>query len=229
MIYLEDVSYNYPNGRMGVKNIHFHLKPKSFTYIHGHSGAGKSTLIRLIMAIMMPQSGQIIVNKQNINRLGLQEIPYYRRKIGTVFQDNQLLFEKNVFENVALPLVIQGYDKENIDKRVEVVLKRVSVWHLRDELPNNISIGEQQRVSIARAVVSSPQILIADEPTGNLDEQLARSIMRLFYDFCATAGSTVVIATHQSNFKDPSLLNVQKIELQKGMIVNTTQTTGGAL
>lgn len=218
MIHFEDVSYTYPNNRRGVHKINFLLPQGSFTFIQGHSGAGKSTLIRLIMAMMLPSHGQIIVQGVNVNRLSAASIPAYRRQIGLVFQDHQLLFDRSVYDNIALPLRINNFPTDTMEKRINAALRRVSISHLKDEKPLNISVGEQQRVCIARAVVTSPKVLLADEPTGNLDAELSSSIMRLFYDFHAT-GTTVVIATHSHHMVETTIANTHTITLQQGRIL----------
>ncbi|MCL4134906.1 UNVERIFIED_CONTAM: hypothetical protein GTU68_023877 [Idotea baltica] len=164
-------------------------------FLTGHSGAGKSTLLKLIALIERSTHGQVFVNGQNLNRLRKGKIPYYRRQIGLVFQDHNLLHDRTVFDNVALPLVIEGENHREIGRRVRASLDKVGLLNKERQLPIALSGGEQQRVGIARAVVSRPPILLADEPTGNLDPDLSRDIMHLFEQF-NQVGVTVFIATH---------------------------------
>ncbi len=164
-------------------------------FLTGHSGAGKSTLLKLLMLMERPSQGQLFVNGQNLSRMGRRYIPYHRRQIGVVFQDHQLLFDRTVFDNVALPLQISGYSASEIGRRVRAALDKVGLLPLEKQNPITLSGGEQQRVGIARAVVNKPVLLLADEPTGNLDPALSAEIMTLFRQF-NEVGVTVLIATH---------------------------------
>ena len=195
MIIFNDVSKRYQNGYEALKHVNFHLKRGEIAFLTGHSGAGKSTLLKLIALIERNSSGQIVVNGQHLGRLSLERIPYLRRRIGMTFQDHRLLFDRTVFDNVALPLVISGYRYQEIRRRVRAALDKVGLLNKEKSYPITLSGGQQQRVGIARAVVNKPPILLADEPTGNLDPTLAKEIMSLFAQF-NQVGVTVLIATH---------------------------------
>lgn len=164
-------------------------------FLTGHSGAGKSTLMKLIMLIERSTAGQVVIAGRNLNRMRSGQIPYHRRQVGVVFQNHQLLFDRNVFENVALPLHIAGYQSREVGRRVRAALDKVGLLDKEKANPITLSGGEQQRVGIARAVVNKPPLLLADEPTGNLDPELSAEIMRLFQQF-NQFGVTVVIASH---------------------------------
>jgi len=195
MIHFNNVSKTYPGGFLALKNVSFELASGEMAFLTGHSGAGKSTLLKLMSLMEKPTSGKIQINGSEISNIKYKDIPYARRKIGMIFQNHNLLMDRTIFDNVALPLVIEGYSHKEIRKRVEVALEKV---HLTDKLrcfPNMLSGGEQQRVGIARALVNKPPILLADEPTGNLDPKLSLDIIRLFEEF-NDFGVTVLIATH---------------------------------
>ena len=164
-------------------------------FLTGHSGAGKSSLLRLIMRLERPSRGRVLVAGHDLDQLHISQVPYYRRQIGVVFQDHQLLFDRDIFANVALPLTIQGVEPGDAARRVRAALDKVGLLHRERALPIELSTGEQQRVGIARAVVNKPALLLADEPTGNLDPQLSADIMRLFEDF-NRIGTTVLVASH---------------------------------
>jgi len=164
-------------------------------FLTGHSGAGKSTLLKLIIVMERASQGQVIVDGQNLNKMKIGQIPQLRRNIGVVFQNHQLLFDRTVFDNVALPLVISGYQPREAGRRVRAALSKVGLQGKERQFPQALSGGEQQRVGIARAVVNKPPILLADEPTGNLDPELSREIMELFQQF-NRVGVTVLIASH---------------------------------
>ena len=164
-------------------------------FLTGHSGAGKSSLLRLIMRLEKPSRGRVVVAGHDIAQLHASQVPFYRRQIGVVFQDHQLLFDRSVFHNVSLPLEIQGVEPREAARRVRAALDKVGLLHREKALPIELSGGEQQRVGIARAVVNKPALLLADEPTGNLDPQLSADIMALFEDF-NRIGTTVMIASH---------------------------------
>ena len=164
-------------------------------FLTGHSGAGKSTLLKLIMLMERPSGGQLRVNGKNLNRLHKSQIPYYRRRVGVVFQNHQLLFDRTVFDNVALPMQVSGAQHRDIERRVRAALDKVGLLNKEKLNPVQLSGGEQQRIGIARAVVHTPRILLADEPTGNLDPSLSAEIMTLFEDF-RNVGVSVLVATH---------------------------------
>ena len=195
MIKFDRVSKRYPNGKDALRRINFELPAGQLTFLTGHSGAGKSTLLKLIMMIERPTQGQVFVEGQNLNGFSTRQVPFLRRKIGMVHQNHQLLFDRSVFDNVALPLVIAGFARAEIGKRVRAALDKVGLLNKEKLNPIMLSGGEQQRVGIARAVVNKPPLLLADEPTGNLDPALSAEIMDLFHDF-ARVGVAVLIATH---------------------------------
>lgn len=195
MIQFERVSKRYPNGNEALRQVSFTLPPGELTFLTGHSGAGKSTLLKLIMMIERPSQGAVIVNSQDLSQLGSRHIPYLRRHIGMVHQAHHLLFDRTVYDNVALPLIITGHRTQEIGRRVRAALDKVGLLHKEKLMPEELSGGEQQRIGIARAVVNKPPLLLADEPTGNLDPALSAEIMDLFEDF-TRVGTSVLIATH---------------------------------
>ncbi len=195
MIHFEHVSKRYDGGGDALKDISFTLEAGEIAFITGHSGAGKSTLLKLIAGIEKPSRGQALVNGQNLARLSRRRLPYYRRNIGIIFQVHKLLPELSVADNVALPLVVAGYGQNEIGRRVRAALDKVGLLGKERSLPLALSGGEQQRVGIARALVARPPLLLADEPTGNLDPDLSREIMNLFRDF-NRVGVAVLIASH---------------------------------
>ncbi len=195
MLKFDNVSKRYPGGYEALKQVSFHLQPGAMAFLTGHSGAGKSTLLKLIALIERTTSGQVFVDGQNLSRTHRWQIPHLRRKIGIIFQNHRLLFDRTVFDNVALPLVIAGYEHREIGRRVRAALDKVGLLDKERRQPITLSGGEQQRVGIARAVVNRPKLLLADEPTGNLDPDLSREIMTLFEQF-NQVGVTVLIASH---------------------------------
>jgi len=195
MIRFEDVSKRYPGGQDALSAINLHIHAGTLSFLTGHSGAGKSTLLKLITAIERPSRGQLLIDGQNITRLPRRRIPYLRRKIGIIFQNHHLLFDRTVFDNVALPMIISGIDYRETGRRVRAALDKVGLLDKERAYPITLSGGEQQRVGIARAVVNRPPLLLADEPTGNLDPDLSREIMNLFRQF-NQVGVTVLIASH---------------------------------
>lgn len=195
MIRFDEVSKQYPGGHQALKQVSFELNKGEMAFLTGRSGAGKSTLLKLIMCSEKIDQGKILVGNRNIHRLSSKELPLYRRRIGVVFQDHQLLFDRSVFENVMLPLQIEAYDKHEAARRVRAALDKVGLLGKEKLNPIHLSGGEQQRVGIARAVVNRPQILLADEPTGNLDPELAAEIMHLFEQF-NQIGVCMLIASH---------------------------------
>ncbi len=195
MIQFTHVFKRYPGGFDALRNINVRIERGEMAFITGHSGAGKSTLLKLITAIERPTRGQAVVNGRNLLRMPRRRIPYFRREIGVVFQDHKLLFDRTVYDNVALPLVVTGADQHEIPRRVRAALEKVGLLSKEKMYPVTLSGGEQQRVGIARAVVNKPPLLLADEPTGNLDAALSDEILDLFLDF-HNHGVTVLIATH---------------------------------
>jgi cell division transport system ATP-binding protein len=195
MIRFDEVSKRYAGGHQALKQVSFELDQGAMAFLTGRSGAGKSTLLKLIMLTERPDQGQIVVGARNILRLSAKQIPFYRRRIGVVFQDHQLLYDRSVFDNVMLPLRIDTYDKHEAARRVRAALDKVGLLSKEKMNPITLSGGEQQRVGIARAVVNRPQILLADEPTGNLDPELAAEIMLLFEQF-NQVGVSMLIASH---------------------------------
>ena len=197
MIQFDQVTKRYPGSDEALKNVSFNIEAGELVFVTGHSGAGKSTLLKLIAAIERPTSGIVIIANQNISKLKLSAIPFMRRRFGLIFQDHKLLYDRNCFENVILPLHINGVSGSEAARRVRAALDKVGLLHKEKALPITLSGGEQQRLAIARAVVSRPSILIADEPTGNLDASYAADIMEIFYAF-HQVGVTVVVATHDA-------------------------------
>ncbi|MGH8728428.1 MAG: cell division ATP-binding protein FtsE [Burkholderiales bacterium] len=195
MITFSQVYKRYPGGHEALKNVACTIEEGELIFLSGHSGAGKSTLLKLAAGIELPTSGSVIVAGQNVKTLKPRAMPYLRRRFGLVFQDHKLLFDRNVFENAALPLKILGFSRRDIARRVRAALDKVGLLAKEKMLPVTLSGGEQQRLCIARAVVHRPAILLADEPTGNLDAEYARDIMAIFNSF-NQVGVTVVLATH---------------------------------
>ncbi len=195
MIRFDQVYKRYPNGREALAGVSFNVGRGDMAFLTGASGAGKSSILKLIALIERPTRGQVIVDERSTSGIKPRAIPEFRRRIGVVFQDHKLLHDRPVADNVALPLIIAGVSRREIDKRVRAALDQVGLLGKERNRPLELSVGEQQRVGIARAVVAKPPLLIADEPTGNLDPELALEVMRLFKRF-NEVGVTVVIATH---------------------------------
>lgn len=195
MIQFDQVSKRYEGGYEALSRVNFEMSSGEMAFLTGHSGAGKSTLLKLILLMERASQGQVFIQGVNLNRVGRRQIPMVRRDIGTVFQNHQLLFDRNVFDNVALPLTISGYQPKEAARRVRAALSKVGLADKERQYPVTLSGGEQQRVGIARAVVNRPPLLLADEPTGNLDPELSAEIMELFRQF-NLVGVTVLIATH---------------------------------
>lgn len=215
MVRFDQVSKRYPGGKEALSGVNFELERGEFAFLTGHSGAGKSTLLKLMMLMERPSRGQVFVDGQNLNRMGSWAIPYHRRKIGVVFQNHQLLFDRSVYENVALPLQIAGYTPAEAGRRVRAALDSVGLLGMEKRNPIELSGGEQQRVGIARAVVNKPALLLADEPTGNLDPELSAEIMKLFTRF-QQVGVTVLIATHDIDLVES--MGHRRIILDHGQI-----------
>jgi cell division transport system ATP-binding protein len=195
MIRFENVHKRYPGGREALSGVSFTLEKGEMAFLTGPSGAGKSTLLKLVALIERPTRGTVLVNSQNTARVSRRRIPRYRQRIGVVFQDHKLLYDRSVFNNVALPLVIAGLRPRDIGRRARAALDQVGLLDRESHRPITLSTGEQQRVGIARAVAARPDVVIADEPTGNLDPELSLEIMRLFERF-HDVGVTLLIATH---------------------------------
>lgn len=215
MIQIDNVSKRFPGGHDALKGLSLHVDKGEMVFVTGHSGAGKSTLLRLIALIERPTSGQVIVDGQNTGRVSRRKVPAYRRQIGMVFQDHKLLYDRPVFDNVALPLVIAGMSHRDAARKVRAALDQVSLLHKENHLPETLSSGEQQRIGIARAIVSRPMLLIADEPTGNLDPDLSLEVMRIFRRF-NEVGVTVLIASHDIALIDQ--LGCRRIPLADGRL-----------
>ena len=221
MISFSSVSKIYAGGTEAIRNIDLHIERGEFAFLTGRSGAGKSTLLRLIALLDRASRGHIVVDGRNLDRVPRRDIPFYRRQIGMIFQEHRLLTNHSVFENVALPLRVASVRDSEIRKRVRAALDKVSLLHKERATPQTLSTGEQQRVGIARAVVNRPQILLADEPTGNLDPRLSREILALFTQF-NQLGVTVVIATHDVELIEP---DKRRIGLKDGAVIASRADT----
>ncbi|NOX43183.1 MAG: cell division ATP-binding protein FtsE [Gammaproteobacteria bacterium] len=217
MIRFDHVSKRYPSGHEGLNNVSFHLKDGEMAFLTGHSGAGKSTLLKLIAIIERSTRGNVYVAGKILTNSKRHQIPEIRRNIGIVFQNNSLLTDRSVFHNVALPLVIAGYRHQEIGRRVRASLDKVGLLSRETSLPLTLSTGEQQRVGIARAVVNRPPLLLADEPTGNLDPELSKEVMLLFQQF-KQVGVTVLIATHDLSLV--SEFGERCLALENGRIIS---------
>lgn len=217
MISFDNVSKRYEDGYDALSQVSFNLDEGAMAFLTGHSGAGKSTLLKLITLIERASRGNVVVFGQNLNRTSRRQIPYYRRNIGLVFQDHQLLFDRSVYDNVALPLIIEGAQPRDVGRRVRAALDKVGLLSKEKLSPIALSGGEQQRVGIARAVVNKPALLLADEPTGNLDPALSAEIMNLFQQF-NQVGVTVLIATHDISLIET--MNHPILTLNKGRMLN---------
>jgi len=215
MIRFDNVTKRYEKGREALRNVSFEVAAGELIFLTGHSGAGKSTLLKLIALIERPTRGQVLFEGRNISRLPDRRIPAHRKKIGMVFQDNKLLEDRSVFENIALPMIIAGYAQREIRGRVRAALDYVGLLENEKHTPAMLSTGEQQRVGIARAIVARPKLLIADEPTGNLDPELSLDIMNLFRRF-NEVGVTMLIATHDLALLDQ--LGGRRIVLDSGAL-----------
>lgn len=211
MICFDNLSKRYPGGFEALKNVSFEMDAGEMAFLTGHSGAGKSTLLKMLMLMERPTSGNLLINGINLNRLSNPQIPIYRRQVGVVFQNHQLLLDRTVFDNVALPLQVSGYPSSEIGRRVRAALDGVGLLEKEQQKPVALSGGEQQRVGIARAVVHKPRILLADEPTGNLDPELSSEIMALFRRF-QNVGVTVLIATHDITLINRMQLRIMHLE-----------------
>lgn len=218
MIEFHQVTKRYDSDHTALRQVNFQLNRGELAFLTGHSGAGKSTLLKLIMVMERPTAGEVIVGGQKLNSLPRRQIPYIRRHIGVVFQNHQLLFDRTVFDNVAMPLEVMGASPEDTGRRVRAALDKVGLLSKEKMNPLQLSGGEQQRVGIARAVVNKPPVLLADEPTGNLDPELSADIMHLFTQF-SQVGVTVLVATH-----DIALINDMN---RRTLTLNQGQLTAG--
>ena len=218
MIKFDNVTKRYPETGDVLRNVSFHLRRGEIAFLTGHSGAGKSTLLRLIAAMERCSRGQILLDGQDLGSARENQLPFIRRKMGFIYQDYKLLQDRTVFDNVALPLVIAGYGHHEIVRRVRAALDKVSLTGKEKKYPLALSGGEQQRVGIARAVVNKPPIIIADEPTGNLDPELSAEIMFLFGQF-QQVGVTVLIASHDISLI--TQLNHRVLKLDHGQMVSS--------
>ncbi len=217
MIHFINTSKRYSSGFDALQNVNFHMAAGEMAFLTGHSGAGKSSLLKLIALLERSSRGQVIINNQNLAKISRRRIPYFRRNIGIIFQDHQLLFDRTVYDNVALPLIIAGFSHRDIGKRVRAALDKVGLLNKEKKYPITLSGGEQQRVGIARAVVNKPPLILADEPTGNLDPELSAEIMSLFRDF-SDVGVTVLVATHDLALI--SQLPYRMLTLKNGKLIN---------
>jgi len=224
MIRFDNISKRYSSGLEALKRVNFELEAGEMAFLTGPSGAGKSTLLKLLMLMERPSSGTLLINGKNLNRLSRSLIPSYRRQIGVVFQNHQLLSDRSVFENVALPLQISGYPSSETGRRVRAALDGVGLLGKESHNPLTLSGGEQQRVGIARAVVHKPKILLADEPTGNLDPTLSAEIMALFRRF-QSVGVTILIATHDINLINS--LDHRIMHLEDGILTDDGAHSNG--
>jgi cell division transport system ATP-binding protein len=215
MISFERVAKRYPNGREALSGVSLQVAAGEMVFLTGRSGAGKSTVLKLIALLERPTRGQLLVNGENTGTLPTARIPAFRRRVGVVFQDHKLLPDRTVFENIALPLIVADTAFREIDRRVRAALDQVGLLGKELMQPLELSVGEQQRVGIARAIVSKPPLLIADEPTGNLDPELAGEVMNLFRRL-NDVGVTIVVATHDVHLVRQS--GLREIVLEAGQV-----------
>ncbi len=218
MLKFDNVTKRYPETGDVLRNVSFHLRHGEIAFLTGHSGAGKSTLLKLIAVMERCSRGIILLDGENLSGAKDSQIPFLRRKMGFIYQDYKLLQDRTVFDNVALPLVIAGFGHQEIVRRVRAALDKVGLSGKEKKYPMALSGGEQQRVGIARAVVNKPPVIIADEPTGNLDPELAAEIMRLFESF-QQVGVTVLIASHDISLI--AKMNHRILKLEHGQLVSS--------
>ncbi len=217
MIQLENVSKSYKNGVHALRNINLTIEDGEFVYVIGPTGSGKSTLIKLLDGEEIPDEGNVLVNEVNVGRLKHSKVPYYRRNIGVVFQDFRLLPALTIFENISFALEVIGMDKREIRRRVREVLELVSLSDKARAFPNQLSGGQQQRATIGRAIANHPKVLIADEPTGNLDPEMSKEIMELLEKINEVEKTTIVMVTHDSTLVND--FKKRTISLEEGYIV----------
>lgn len=217
MIRFNHVNKTYPGGFIALNNVSFSLAAGEMAFLTGHSGAGKSTLLKLMSLMEKPTSGSVHINGTDLSSVKYHQVPYVRRGIGMIFQNHNLLLDRTVFDNIALPLIIEGYGQKEIRKRVDAALDKVHLGNKARCFPSMLSGGEQQRVGIARAIVNKPPILLADEPTGNLDPKLSLDIIKLFEEF-NDIGITVLIATHDLGLI--ARLKYRTLTLKQGAMIN---------
>lgn len=217
MISFNQVNKTYPGGFLALNNVSFNLAAGEMAFLTGHSGAGKSTLLKLMSLMEKPTSGQVVINGVDLSKVKYNQIPYIRRGIGMIFQNHNLLMDRTVFDNIALPLIIEGYSQREINNRVHSALEKVHLAEKFRCFPSMLSGGEQQRVGIARALVNKPPILLADEPTGNLDPKLSMDIIKLFEEF-NDVGVAVLIATHDLGLI--ARLKYRTLTLKQGSMIN---------
>lgn len=216
MIKVEKVSKKFGTGNLALSEISFNIEKGEFVFLVGTTGSGKTTLFRLLIREMLPTEGSIIVGDWDIIKLPHKKIPHLRKKIGVIFQDLKLLMDRTIMENVTLPLEVAGVKVEEAKKKAEEVLSQVGIFEHKDKFPIQLSGGEMQRAAIARALILSPDILLADEPTGNLDPKTSQEIVDLLADI-NEKGATIIMATHNSNIVDT--LEKRVLTLEKGKIV----------
>ncbi len=222
MIDFVNVKKAYPNGTLALKGINLHIDDGEFVFVVGHSGAGKTTLMKLLLREEKPTSGKLIVGKYNLTEMSNFRVPYYRRELGVVFQDFRLFPKKTVYENVAFAMEVVGTPRKMIRRRVPAILNTVNLAGKQDSFPNEISGGEQQRVALARALANNPKVIIADEPTGNIDPKMSLEIMNLLIKI-NKLGKTVIVVTHEKNLVD--YYNKRVVILKDGLI--TEDRVGG--
>ena len=216
MIIFENVKKAYPNGTVALKGIDLKIDDGEFVFIVGHSGAGKTTLMKVLLREEKITSGKLTVGEYDLTKLSDREVPYYRRELGVVFQDFRLFPKKTVFENVAFAMEVVGTPRRAINKRVPAILKTVNLWEKQASYPNEVSGGEQQRVALARALANNPSVIIADEPTGNIDPKMSLEIMQLLIKI-NKLGKTVIVVTHEKNLVDYYKQRV--VSIREGLIV----------
>lgn len=217
MIHLENVSKIYNNGVHALKDVNIHIEPGEFVYVIGPTGSGKSTFIKLLDGEEIPDTGNVVVAGTNVGKLKHKKVPYYRRNIGVVFQDFRLLPNLTVFENIAFALEAIGVGKQEVRRRVREVLSLVSLEEKAKSFPRELSGGQQQRATIGRAIVNKPKVLIADEPTGNLDPEMSNEIISLLEKINAEEGTTIVMVTHDKTLVDQH--KKRTIALEEGFVV----------
>jgi len=219
VIDLKNIHKRYPNSHKALQGINLQIAQAEMIFLTGHSGAGKSTLLKLIALLERPTSGEVVFDKTNLATLAVDQIPFHRRRVGFIFQNPRLLNDRSVFANVALPLKISGYKESEINHRVNASLDLVGLLKKSKQNPTMLSGGEQQRVGIARAIINRPEVILADEPTGNLDPSLSLDIMNLFGRL-NQVGITLVIATHDLALIDT--MNYRQVALRDGKILGQT-------